>query len=193
MDSLNSVQATCTRACTGYCLVIMKMALSWCFFCNLTIYRSCSVHFIASITSASNDLNCNLRYKNVTATSACRGVTAWIVAVAWIVTGDNSCRCSPHKLSPATIHAASISMNCRRRQFMPEISLILCTSPATIHAAWKKNYRHIIVAVGIFWRHGGLYLFLFFHLYIAFFYLVKVQMNFFLRYSSYSSYSSKAP
>ena len=78
-------------------------------------------------------------------------VTAWIVAVAWIVAGDNSCRCSRHKSSPATIHAVSVSMNCRRRQFIPEISLMLCTSPATIHAAWKKiigiycRRRHILM------------------------------------------------
>ena len=33
--------------------------------------------------------------------------------------GDNSCREHQHELSPATIYAASIGMNCRRRQFMP--------------------------------------------------------------------------
>ena len=54
-------------------------------------------------------------------------VTAWIVAVAWIVAGDNSCRCSRHKSSPATIHAVNVSINCRQRQFMPEISLTLWT------------------------------------------------------------------
>ena len=97
-------------------------------------------------------------------------VTAWIVAVAWIVAGDNSCRCSRHKSSPATIHAVSVSMNCRRRQFMPEISLMLCTSPATIHAAWKKSSAYI-VAVGIFWRHRGLYLFIFFLSIYCFFFI----------------------
>ena len=116
-------------------------------------------------------------------------VTAWIVAVAWIVAGDNSCRCSRHKSSPATIHAVSVSMNCRRRQFMPEISLMLCTSPATIHAAWKKSSAYI-VAVGIFWHHRGLYLFIIFFIYVLLFYLVKVQMNF-LRYSSYTNLSNK--
>ena len=49
---------------------------------------------------------------------------------AWIVAGDNSCRCSQHKSSLATIHADVRVMNCRRhelstawivarRQFMP--------------------------------------------------------------------------
>ena len=73
-------------------------------------------------------------------------VTAWIVAVAWIVAGDNSCRCLQHKSSQATIHAVSVSINCRRRQFMLEISLMLCTSPATVHAAWK-------IIIGIYCRH----------------------------------------
>ena len=54
-------------------------------------------------------------------------VTAWIVAMAWIVADDNSCRCSRHKSSPATIHAVNVSINCRRRQFKPEISLTLRT------------------------------------------------------------------
>ena len=117
-------------------------------------------------------------------------VTAWIVAVAWIVAGDNSCRCSLHKSSPATIHAVSVIMNCRRRQFMPEISLMLCTSPGTIHAAWKISSAYI-VAVGIFWRHHGLYLFIFFIIYIyCFFYLVKVQMIFCVIWS-YTNLSNK--
>ena len=33
--------------------------------------------------------------------------------------GDNSWRKHQHELSPATIYAASVGMNCRRRQFMP--------------------------------------------------------------------------
>ena len=97
-------------------------------------------------------------------------VTAWIVAVAWIVAGDNSCRCLRHKSSPETFHAVSVSMNCRRRQFMAEIPLMLCTSPATIHAAWKKSSAYI-VAVGIFWRHRSLYLFTIFFIYLLFFFL----------------------
>ena len=117
-------------------------------------------------------------------------VTAWIVTVAWIVAGDNSCRCSRHKSSPATIHAVNVSINCRRRQFMPEISLMLWTQPATIHAAWKISSAYI-VAVGIFWRHRDLYLFIFsFYLIIAFFIWLRFQMDF-LRYSSYTNSSNK--
>ena len=105
-------------------------------------------------------------------------VTAWIVAVAWIVAGDNSCWCLRHKSSPATIHAVSVSMNCRRRQFMPEISLMLCTSPAIIHAAWKKiigiycRRRHILTP------SRPIFIYNFFIYLLFFFYLVKVQMNF---------------
>ena len=44
------------------------------------------------------------------------GVTAWIVAVAWIVAGDNSCRCSQHELSPAKYRLCYAH---HRRQFMP--------------------------------------------------------------------------
>ena len=64
--------------------------------------------------------------RGIISTTERRGlVTAWIVAMAWIVAGDNSYRCSRHKSSPATIHAVNISINCRQRQFMPEISLML--------------------------------------------------------------------
>ena len=35
---------------------------------------------------------------------------------AWIVAGDNSCRCSRHKSSPATIHADVRGMNFRRHK-----------------------------------------------------------------------------
>ena len=94
-------------------------------------------------------------------------------------TGDNSCRCSQHESSPTTIHAVHVSMNCRRRQFMPEMSLMLWTSPATIHAAWNKSSAYI-VAVGIFWRHRGLCLFISsFYLFIAFLIWLRVQMDFF--------------
>ena len=117
-------------------------------------------------------------------------VTAWIVAVAWIVAGDNSCRCSRHKSSPATIHAVCVSMNCRRRQFMPEISLMLCTRPATIRAAWKNiigiycRRRHILTP------SQPMFIYNFFYLLIAFFIWLRFKLIF-LRYSSYTILSNK--
>ena len=117
-------------------------------------------------------------------------VTAWIVAMAWIVAGDNLCRCSRLESSPATIHAVNVSINCRRRQFMPEISLMLWTSPATIHAAYKT-------IIGIYCRRRHIlapslpiFIYIFSLSFISFFIWLRVQMNF-LRYSSYTNSSNE--
>ena len=74
--------------------------------------------------------------------------------------GDNLCREHRHKLSPgdnsccrqfmpATIHAANISMDCRRRRFMPRASAWIVAGDnscrATIHAVtWRLIHLELI-------------------------------------------------
>ena len=93
--------------------------------------------------------------------------------------GDNSCREHQHELSPATIYAASIGMNCRRRQ----------SCRATIHAVTGcrivfQTRDHATARMSVaFFSHIPNQLiqlkivFLLIPIFISRFHLVKVEMT----------------